>query len=349
MLSYTYNAASEQTFCYNCHGTVTAGGSQTAIQPLFSKTRKHSTESCNNCHNQHQAKPGTHTVGASTAGGVLNGTSGASLTTNPAFWTAPTAGSFTAKTIVSGTDLEATLCFKCHTAYTAAYNAVSPSGAFAMTDIAKEFNPNNVGNFATTGTTSWQTNETAGGFHPVLATAGSNLGAIKLANLVTTNIAWSTTARNRMTCSDCHGSDTTTDPLGPHGSAANFVLRGPNTTWSSSVVLAATIPAGTFCLNCHANSFTNSRFPDHSRSNHRVACYNCHAAVPHGGPRPGMLVAPAGAAAAVGGTIAGWDATAPYYGLTGTQTKKLYILSYPASNTASWAQSNCACNVSNSH
>ena len=29
---------------------------------------------------------------------------------------------------------------------------------------------------------------------------------------------------------------TTTDPNGPHGSAARFILKGPNTTWNSAVV-----------------------------------------------------------------------------------------------------------------
>jgi hypothetical protein len=339
ILQYGYTAGSEQGFCYNCHGTTVANGAVNAIQPLFAKTRHHSVESCDNCHDKHQAKAGTHAVKGNAAGGVLNGAAGAKLATNPAFWTSPAAGNFTATTMVSGIDLEASLCFKCHTAYSAGYNANSPSGAFAMTDIAKEFNPNNVGNFAG----AWVSGETAGGFHPVLATAGSNLGAIKLANLVTTNIAWSTTSRNLMTCSDCHGSDTTTDPLGPHGSGANFILRGPNTTWNSSVTLGSSIPAGTFCLNCHASTFTNSRFPDHSRSNHFVPCFNCHAAIPHGGPRMGMLVAGAGAATGVGGTITGWDTTAPYWGM-GTSSNKLYIASYPANNTTNWGQSNCGCN-----
>jgi hypothetical protein len=147
-----------------------------------------------------------------------------------------------------------------------------------------------------------------------------------------------------MACTDCHASDTTTDPNGPHGSAAKFILKGPNTLWNNTLVGTSTgMPASTFCINCHEQAFTNSRFATHvSRSNHRLACFNCHAAIPHGGPRPGMLVAIAGANANVGGTIAGWDTAAPYS--QGGSGNKLYIVSYPANNTAGWAQSNCGCN-----
>jgi hypothetical protein len=148
-----------------------------------------------------------------------------------------------------------------------------------------------------------------------------------------------------MTCTDCHESDTATDPQGPHGAANRFVLKGPNTSWNNSLTTvsgSAFMPAGTFCLNCHANSTTNSRFPGHSRGDHAIACFNCHAAIPHGGPRPGLLVAGAGANANVGGSIAGWDASPPYW--QGGTNDRLYIVSYPANNTATWARGNCGCN-----
>ncbi len=303
--------------------------------------------SCMDCHDPHEAKAtsgSTRVTGSATNGNVagpaLQGAWGAQLSSNPAFWTTPTSANFTKKTIVAGTDVQATLCFKCHTGYYWGTGTppTSPSGAFAETDVAKEFNPANVGNWATTGTTTtWTSGETAGGFHPVLASAGNNLG-------VTANIKAPWTQTSLMTCSDCHESDTTTDPSGPHGSAARFILKGPNTLWNNTLVGTSTgMPANTFCINCHNQNFTSSRFATHvSRSNHRVACFNCHAAIPHGGPRPGMLVAVAGAAATVGGTIAGWDNAAPY--AQGATWNRLYIVSYPSSKTAGWAQSNCGCN-----
>jgi hypothetical protein len=186
--------------------------------------------------------------------------------------------------------------------------------------------------------------ETAGGFHPVLASAGSNLGAISLSNLVTTNHAWSTTSRNTMTCTDCHGSDSIADPNGPHGSSANFILKGPNTTWNNTLALNGTNPvAGAYCWNCHSNSYAGSRFAFHTDGAHQgIACFNCHAAVPHGGPRPGMLISNPGASAGVGGSIGTWDTSALYW--QGGTTSRLYLKSYPATSSAQWSASNCGCN-----
>jgi predicted CxxxxCH...CXXCH cytochrome family protein len=331
--------------CYNCHGSTAtpAAGAQgnrsgKNIQSQFAKANAHITTGggCLDCHDAHRAKAGTHATPGNLAGPPIEGAAGARLATNPAFWTAPAVGAFTAKAIAAGTDVEATLCFKCHSAF----GGTLPAGT---TDLAKEFNPANTGSFAGT----WASGETAGGFHPVLATSGSNLGAVKLTNLVTTNQAWSTTTRNTMTCTDCHESNNAADPNGPHGSTASFILKGPNTTWSASVVLGSSIPAGTFCLNCHQSTFTNSRFTGHSRSDHFIPCFNCHAAVPHGGPRPGMLinaVGTGGSCVPAGGVIAGWDTTAPYD--QSTATNQLCIKSYPSTNASGWSQGNCGCNGS---
>jgi hypothetical protein len=239
--------------------------------------------------------------------------------------------------MASGTDLEATLCFKCHTAFSASYNATSPSGGYAMTDVAREFNPNNVGNYRNTGTASWQSGETAGSFHPVLAAASNNLG-------VTGNITAPWTKTSLMTCSDCHSSDNTTDPNGPHGSAATFILKGPNTIWNATIAATSTgMPAGTFCINCHSQNYTGSRFTQHaSRSDHRVPCANCHVMIPHGSEHPGLLHSVAGRGSGVPApTVVN---SAPY--MRATTGSRLYIASYPTSSTASWSQGNCGCNGS---
>ncbi len=121
--------------------------------------------SCMDCHDAHEAKAtsgSTRVTGSATNGNVagpaLQGAWGARLSSNPAFWTAPTSANFTKTTITAGTDLEATLCFKCHTGYYWGTGTppTSPSGAFAETDVAKEFNPANVGN-SRPPAASWQT------------------------------------------------------------------------------------------------------------------------------------------------------------------------------------------------
>ena len=47
-----------------------------------------------------------------------------------------------------------------------------------------------------------------------------------------------------ITCSDCHGSDTSTDPKGPHGSDNKWILKSNETTWLAST-------PKNFCYNCH--------------------------------------------------------------------------------------------------
>ncbi len=310
--------------------------------------------SCMDCHDTHEAKAtstSTRVVGSATngnlAGPALHGAWGARLSSNPAFWTAPATGNFTKTTLVAGTDVEATLCFKCHSAYYGTLPA-APSWApstWAETDVAKEFNPANVGNFAGT----WANGETAGSFHPVLASAGGNLGA-------TGNIKAPWTQTSLMTCSDCHESDNTTDPNGPHGSAARFILKGANTTWNNTLCNSSTgMPNGTFCINCHNQNYSGGRFPAHtSRSNHydnngtcSVKCFHCHSAIPHGAPRPGLLNT-VGRGTNVPGAYAGYDGVAPYYQAPNT-TNGLYIVSYPTNNTTTWGQSNCGCGPGGGH
>ena len=361
----TVDATRRATFaCYNCHGNGTTGANlsgkdiasliaheQTAGQSGHpsDKDAVHDSvteyanaafgnalggaarhASCMDCHDPHQAQAGPHAAQTNQAGPSLQGAWGAQLSTLPTRWAAPTSASFTRKTIVAGTDAEATLCFKCHSAYYGTLPTAPSSGSpgFAETDQAREFNPNNASSGAT-----------AGSFHPVLASAGNNLGA-------TSNVASPWTRTSLMTCSDCHASDTTTDPAGPHGSAAGFLLRGPNTTWNATIATgSAGMPGGTFCINCHSASFTNSRFPAHvTRSNHFVACWNCHAAIPHGTARPGLLVA-------VDQAPYGDKTTdvAPYRQMPNATSSGLYIVSYPTSNTASWSQNNCGCGSTGGH
>jgi hypothetical protein len=325
-----YTATNASNFCYNCHGTVVANGAANNIQTQFGKTSKHSSENCFDCHNQHQARTGAHIVQANTAGGVLNGATGAQLTSNPSFWAAPTSGNFAAKTIVSGSDAEATLCFKCHSAYSASYNRTSPSGGFAQTDVAREFNPNNVGNYSGT----WASGETAGSFHPVLAAATNNLG-------LTNNIKAPWATSSLMACTDCHASDTTTDPNGPHGSAANFILKGPNTIWNASVTNTSSgMPNGTFCINCHNQNFSGGRFTNHTNGEHNLPCANCHVMIPHGSEHPGLLHSAAGQASGVPAPSV--VNSAPY--MQATTGSRIYIKSYPSSNTAQWQRANCGCN-----
>jgi hypothetical protein len=94
-----------------------------------------------------------------------------------------------------------------------------------------------------------------------------------------------------MYCSDCHGNNepaSASVAVGPHGSANRYLLRFGNSTWSTT---APTLNQSTgFCTNCHSASTIRTINTAHNVSAHQSApCQACHAAVPHGLFRPGLI------------------------------------------------------------
>jgi hypothetical protein len=81
-------------------------------------------------------------------------------------------------------------------------------------------------------------------------------------------------------CSDCHNTDAASPAAqGPHGSAAQFMLRGPNSANWPNLTWSTTNFNNSWCANCHNNSARNAHKSDHSS----LRCYNCHIVIPHGG------------------------------------------------------------------
>ena len=117
---------------------------------------------------------------------------------------------------------------------------------------------------------------------------------------------WST-----MRCSDCHSSDTKTDPLGPHGSATKYMLtKGKTQTflfWDGTNVQTINYTPDTynFCLNCHRrdvygdynywgqpySNYPRQEHPIDKGKNHSfkkrpkwgIVCMNCHGGARIGG------------------------------------------------------------------
>lgn len=207
------------------------------------------------------------------ADGGLAGAWGAQLSSNPTLWTAPTSANFTKKTIVAGSDLQATLCFKCHSSFYwgagTPPNGLSANGTVTTpveTDVAMEFNPSNRSG------------------HPVLASLNNYAGstapkALAAAQMVAPwNVA---VGAQTMSCSDCHTTDAAAPAaLGPHGSAVAFMIKNgaAKPGWPTALASAAGF-ATTFCSDCHANANIHTRDGAHSSS----SCYRCHIVIPHGG------------------------------------------------------------------
>jgi hypothetical protein len=295
----------EERLCYGCHkGGAAANGtdyygvatmtraainikdmfSKLSIHPVGSTSGKHKpTEAttlgwnqgtnrhveCMDCHNPHAAQSGLHTTGSNIIGASLLGQWGVKPTSWLAAGTQHTSFTIVNLTATSGDQLQAYLCFKCHSFYAYQNNPPNtPSGmpdgtAAVQTDVVTEFNPNNLAHHAVI----------QPGKHP---TTNPNFAQTFVP-------PWSPTST--VSCSDCHSSDSSSDPKGPHGSNNKWLLRSNETGVGTAVV---------FCYNCHRRdvygddgysptSPTLSRVSHPINNNHSgtppkngIWCMNCH-------------------------------------------------------------------------
>lgn len=248
---------------------------------------------CMDCHNPHQAKPGTHIADGSWYGapgtstnsvsGALTGVPGVEPTW-PAAWTQPT---------VFITQQSATkeyqICLKCHSYWGVGASATSTtaytslSGAM-LTDVAWEMNINNRSG------------------HPVIVNQLNRTGSYAPKELDSAQLLTPWTENpglNTMYCSDCHGSDAemTGDPKGPHGSDLKYLLKGENNFWPTKPdgVTLYTMDdignagdTGNFCKNCHDISVPHTLWRN-KMAGRGFRCVECHVAVPHGSPVSRLL------------------------------------------------------------
>ncbi|MBI3563647.1 MAG: cytochrome c3 family protein [Elusimicrobia bacterium] len=303
--AYILRGAEENT-CYDCHGSPALPGAP-GIKNQFAKASKHPVESvagvhvnpeldganfksgrrhseCWDCHNPHRGQPGTHASPGNAIGAALLGGWGVEPTYGAATaWQAAT--SYVRQAFNDTTNYkEYQLCFKCHSYY--AYGITPPAG---YTDQSVEYNPANRSG------------------HPVRESANARAGAVAPKALAAAQLSapWNAGMGNQtMTCSDCHASDVTSDPKGPHGSASQYLLKGPKRYWpkNSSGALwtladvrnnANAWSSNLYCANCHP-LYSNGKWTNnvHSQSEHRaqgVSCITCHVVVPHGARRSRLI------------------------------------------------------------
>lgn len=193
-------------------------------------------------------------------------------------------------TLVNEATYEYEICFKCHAVTNATtntlryWNVTSASlGAARWTNIGLEFNPNNIS------------------YHPVV----QPLPATGNRRLVSTALTGGWAPGEVMSCSDCHGRDTSTSATaqGPHGSTVKWLLTGKYQNWPYTLASyngtstggtfltgtsSATYPSSNFCFNCHTWAEGGNAHLKGS-SNHAIPCVNCHIRVPHGGKVPRLL------------------------------------------------------------
>ncbi len=368
----TASLSREENLCYRCHGKATTGDRASGAKEVATKagltyahdpsddTGVHAdTEDaadlanrhaeCTDCHDPHVATrvdgSATQDSKLSTAGPAVWGIYGTAPTYPASNWSAPTSFSAT-RLNGESTDMEAYLCFKCHSA-----NTTYPSG---QTNVALEFNASNFSSHNVLGqTTSGQTAFTVipeGQSTPISVT-----WQLPTVDVFVSGWNWN----SKMTCTDCHTNEqsATTQAKGPHGSTAASLVdpdypRDWKTVglWSGSANGmgyrngAATVAAtDVICAKCHdlygtASGALNWSNTAHSRTPHAVShsqpkyCVNCHGTLPHGMNRPRML--------------GYWDDPAPYASLNnGTTSYALESVSVSShtltAGAATWSCSHC--------
>ena len=312
----------EEGVCYTCHSgkagspagaknvaSVFAGTSKHDLALSSTGARKHDQDAeyaaalnpnprlsganrhveCADCHNMHQSDASPRLAGTNLASGALKGVWGVDASAGVA-WSAPSGWTWTKKNPVTA---EYQVCLKCHSA--AAYGSTPPDASpnptsgtsywpiGKYTDQALEFNPNNPSYHAVWG----------GSKASIYGTYDASAG-------------W--TAASSMYCSDCHRPDTVTTPSvgGAHASNTPFMLGGYSTPAASRYVTghgpteyasqAARDADFALCFQCHNPGGASSGFAKetvnlHNLSEHTLrACTVCHVAVPHGAPRPRLIV-----------------------------------------------------------
>ncbi len=279
----------EENLCFTCHGT--NGPATKQVQADFAKTRHHPVRDsqqalgrsveCTDCHNSHIARTGglvytnTATASRNHVVGPILGVSGVAVNySSLANFQSVTTNLYTLIPASPGATNEYQICLKCHSTYAwgtgAPPNGLSPNGSVATpvsTDNAQEFSPNNKsGHPIVTGLDNYPNSTAVGGKKGLLAAAMKAPWNVNL-------------GQQTMMCTDCHNTDAAEPAAqGPHGSAAQFILRGPNANNWPNITLANYTTS--WCANCH----NKSTHAGHSQGDHSGAqCYVCHIVIPHGG------------------------------------------------------------------
>jgi len=221
---------------------------------------------CIDCHNPHGMKSGLHAGGTNVIGNTLLGSWGV----KPALWSG-VGSPATSYDIVDFTDTnadkyEAYLCLKCHSYY--AYGTIPPyvpsgnadNSLVAESDPTVDFNPLNHSFHPVFNTGKNQPSTTANPNWPA-----NGLGLTNTFMRAIDPVNYPVTHTSKITCTDCHGPSSVSDPQGPHGSNNKWMLRGNETGFGS---------LNNFCYNCHRRDvygdegFTGPPHANYSRVPH---------------------------------------------------------------------------------
>lgn len=244
-------------------------------------TRKNSSGSAIHAANPaaNSSAPGAAVWGA--WGVVPDYTARASSNPGSLNWDVLTAADFDPVRLTgASTDMEAYLCFKCHSQNI----GTTISG---LSDTALEFNPSNFSMHNVTGQSTgmqsaFTVNSTPYTWNPPAASA----------HLKTTE-GWNNDSK--MTCTDCHtnAQNATTQAIGPHGSSAEWLIDPQYQNWTPDSYLNSStigmVPTNIICAKCHTNIDEANEVHQNHTGSTRGDCQYCHTPVPHGWKRPRLI------------------------------------------------------------
>jgi hypothetical protein len=233
------------------HPTLTVSGIHSLADSAASFAAGNRHAECGDCHNVHAAQQGTHDGSSNLVSNALKGAWGVEPTSWPAAPDPTDNGNvFAAPTSYDKVDpaqKEYQICLKCHSNYT-----TLPTGA---RNLAEEINPNYPS------------------MHGIVQ-AGNN-------PYCNTNTMYEPWASSKIAwCSDCHRSNITSDPEGPHGSNMEHLLV--------ATVVSDNSVGTPLCLVCHKSyvywdnggnsSFSRmSQHPSQKGAHRRPqGCFACH-------------------------------------------------------------------------
>lgn len=209
---------------------------------------------CADCHNAHALKAGNHSIG-DVNGNIIGPNLLGGWGVKPAPWGVAGSAAVTYTvvdftTLLPGADnLEGYLCIKCHSYY--AYGAVPPYVPSGNADgsLVKESDPTadfNTGNMSFHPVFAQGKNQPPSAANPFWPVNGLGLTNtyryVDFPGIGQRTGYYNVTHLSAITCSDCHGPSTSTDPQGAHGSNEKWILKRNETG------------VGTFknfCYNCH--------------------------------------------------------------------------------------------------
>ena len=284
----------EEKLCFTCHDGSPAASTNSVINDFTNSTKvvrhpvvnsdsqRHTGRSveCTDCHNPHKAR-----VGRSVYSTSVTNTFARNLVVNPNIGASGVAVNYTGLgnfgvpgtnnyTFTNSVVYEYQICFKCHSSYLWGTNAptgLSANGSVTNpveTDLAQEFNTNNLSG------------------HPIVSGLNNypNSGSPKSLSTTAMKAPWNINVGTQtMLCTDCHNTDGNL-AQGPHGSAAQFMLRrvftnGVATTATNWPNVSVSSFTSSWCANCHNKGSGEG----HKSQHNNFLCYECHIVVPHGG------------------------------------------------------------------